>query len=196
MSEHPKTGDDNRGIQSMNEELAPRRIVSIKDDGQATAMEVYLELDFDGKAYGIALPNDLPILLVSRLEDEEGEYLEPIDYAETKGLKASLTEATRAWNVKPEFRNDEVYLVGDYPEDFLEDCEHIEVHVEDGTEEYARLLDLEDGENTYLIITPLVPDMYPFEFVDEENGRLLDDDELSQLEELFREALHAVEGEV
>ena len=45
----------------MTNELAPRRIISA-DNGREIDMEVYLELDYEGKSYGIAFSKDLPIL--------------------------------------------------------------------------------------------------------------------------------------
>jgi hypothetical protein len=181
----------------MNDELAPQKVVTVNIDGDAIEMQVYLDLDFEGTEYGLVFPVDLPVLVVTSIQDEDGEYLEPLDFPATKKLKAALYEATRPWGVSPDFRGDELYLVGDYPDDFLDDCDVIEVHVEDGVEEYAVLLNLEDGEQNFMVITPLVPedDMYPVQFVDEKTARLLDDAELMKLEDLFRVALNDIEGE-
>ena len=181
----------------MNDELAPQKIVTVDIDGAPIEMQVYLDLEVEGTEYGLVFPFDLPILIVTNTEDDDGEYLEAVDLEATKALKTSLFEATRQWGVKPEFRGDELYLVGDYPEEFLDDCDVIEVDVEDGAEEYVVLMTLEDGEQEFLVITPLVPEdeMYPVEFTGEDTARLLDDSELAQLEDVFRTALNDLDDE-
>ena len=181
----------------MNDDLAPQKIVTVHIDDAPVEMQVYLDLEFDGTEYGLVFPLDLPVLVVTSVQDEEGEYLDPLDVQATKALKTPLYEALRSWGLTPDFRGNELYLVGDYPDEFFDDCDVIEVDVEDGTEEYAVLLTLDDGNNTYLVITPLVPEdeMYPVEFVDDNTARLLDDEELVKLEDLFRSALNEVEGE-
>ena len=62
-------------------------------------------------------------------------------------------------------------------------------------EEYAVLLQFDTGDKSYLVITPIVPDLLPVEFTSGDAARHLNDAELSDLEETFHAALRAVEDE-
>lgn len=98
--------------------------------------------------------------------------------------------------MKGEAREDGIFLVGDPNDEFLEDCDIIEVHADDDEEEeYAVLVELQTGDANYLVITPMVPDLYPVEFTGTDEARLLDDEELGDLEETFQAALSAIEDE-
>ena len=75
-------------------------------------------------------------------------------------------------------------------EAFYADCETVEVDTEDGdSEDFVVLLELATGESTYLLLTAMTPELIAAELVSDNEARSLDDDELQELEEIFREAL-------
>ena len=67
----------------MNDELAPQKIVTVDIDGAPIEMQVYLDLEVEGTEYGLVFPFDLPILIVTNTEDDDGEYLEAVDLEAT-----------------------------------------------------------------------------------------------------------------
>jgi hypothetical protein len=180
----------------MSFELSERRIVTMTGDGEPTKMEVYLELDVDDHSYGLLIPMDLPVHLVRAIKEGDSDVLDPVDAKEAQGLLGELNNAIRDWGMKGEAREDGIFLVGDPNDEFLEDCDIIEVHADDDEEEeYAVLVELQTGDANYLVITPMVPDLYPVEFTGTDGARLLDDEELGDLEETFQAALSAIEDE-
>jgi hypothetical protein len=180
----------------MSFELSERRIVTMTGDGEPTKMEVYLELDVDDHSYGLLIPMDLPVHLVRAIKEGDSDVLDPVDAKEAQGLLGELNNAIRDWGMKGEAREDGIFLVGDPNDEFLEDCDIIEVRADDDEEEeYAVLVELQTGDANYLVITPMVPDLYPVEFTGTDGARLLDDEELGDLEETFQAALSAIEDE-
>lgn len=178
----------------MSSDLGERRIVTMTGDGEPTQMEVYLELDVEDKAYGLLIPMDLPVHLVRTFQETGSDVLDPVDADVTTSLTKELDAALRPYGLKSENRDGDLFLIGDPNDEFFDDPDVIEVSSDDGEEEeYAVLLELETGENTYLVITPIVPDLYPIEFTGDSEARLLEDNELSDLEETFQAALSAVE---
>ena len=170
------------------------RIVTVQGEGEPTQMEVYLELDVDERAYGLLIPLDFPIHLVETSQVNGEDVLEPVDDETVQALRSELNTAVRDWGLKSESRPDGLFLVGNPDDEFLEDCDFIEVRTDDGDEEeYAALLQLETGDKTYLVITPTTPELVPVEFTSSDSARHLDDVELSELEETFYAALRAVE---
>ena len=180
----------------MSAELNERRIVTMTDDGESAKMEVYLELDVDSRSYGLLIPMDLPVHLVKASNESGTDVLDPVGPEDTRGLLNELNNAVKEWGLKGESRDDGLFLLGDPSDEFLEDCDIIEVRAEDDEEEeFAVLVELETGNETYLVITPMVPDLYPVEFNDSSTARLLNDDELSDLEDTFQAALNSFEDE-
>ncbi|MBV71326.1 MAG: hypothetical protein CMH52_08245 [Myxococcales bacterium] len=170
------------------------RIVTVNGDGEPTQMEVYLELDVDERAYGLLIPLDFPIHLVETSQENGADVLEPVDEATVQKLRGELNSAIRDWGLKSESRPDGLFLVGEPDDEFLEDCDFIGVRTDDGEEEeYAVLVQLETGDNTYLVITPTTPELVPVEFTSTDSARHLEDSELGDLEETFHAALRAVE---
>ena len=177
-------------------EISERRVVTVQGDSEATQMEVYLEVEVDDKSYGLLIPLDLPVHLVHAFEDNGADVLEPVDDETALSLRGEVNSAVREWGLKSEARPDGLYLVGDPDDDFIEDCDLIEVRTDDGEEEeYAVLLQFDTGDKSYLVITPIVPDLLPVEFTSDDAARHLNDTELSDLEETFHAALRAVEDE-
>ena len=178
----------------MSNEIAERRIVTMTGDGEPNQMEVYLELDVDNRAYGLLIPMDLPVHLVRTFQEMGSDVLDPVPADVAASLRGELDNSLRPYGLKSENRDGNLFLIGEPEDEFFDDPDVIEVRSDDGEEEeYAVLQELETGDDTYLVITPIVPDLYPVEFVGENEARLLEDDELVELEETFHAALSAIE---
>ncbi|MCA9542338.1 MAG: DUF3727 domain-containing protein [Myxococcales bacterium] len=181
-----------------DDELAPRRLVTYTDSetGDETTMEVYLELEVEGRTYALLIPLHLPVEIV-RAVGKDLDEIEPMDPSEIKGLKKLLDEALARWGVHAEIEGEEIMLVGDPPDEFYDDCDTVlEIDTDDDeTEEYAVVVELDTGGERYLVITPVVPDLMPAELLKGERARELSDEEMEDLEETFRAALKAQEEE-
>lgn len=172
----------------MSDDIAPRRLIWLDDaeTGASMEMEVYLEMEVDGLLYALLVPMDLPAF-VYRQADDEGAF-ELVEGKALGRLRKHVGDALKDWGVGAELRDGDLWLVGDPPDDFFEDCEGIEAETEDGPEEFAVLVQLETGDETYLVATPVVPELVPAR-LDAGRSRPLTDDELADLEETFRAAL-------
>jgi len=172
----------------MSEDIAPRRLIWLDDPetGASMEMEVYLEMEVDGLIYALLVPMDLPAF-VYRQADAEGGF-ELVEGKALTQLRKHVGDALKDWSIKAELRDGDLWLVGDPPDAFFEDCEGIEAETEDGPEEFAVLVQLETGDETYLVATPVVPELVPAR-LDAGRSRPLTDDELADLEETFRAAL-------
>lgn len=178
-------------------ETLPRRVVTLVDEatGDRLEMEVYLELEVDDRDYALLVPVDLAVEVYRTVDADGDDLLEPVEPEELAGLRKHVTDALKGWKVKAEIRGAEMYLVGDPPDDFFEDCEMIEVDTDEGPEDFVVIVQLETGDETFLVTTPVVPDLQPAQLVDEKTARGLSDDELADLEETFRAALKQFEEE-
>ena len=155
---------------------------------------MYLEVEIDGKDYGLLIPIDLPVDMV-RVGEENGQHtLEPVGEDEYAPLIKELNTALRQWNIKTEERQHGLFLVGEPNDEFLDDCDIIEVNAEDGDErEFAVVSELDTGDYTYLVITPVVPELHPVQFTGDDSARILSDDELEELEATFQAAIRSFE---
>jgi len=178
----------------MSDELAPRRIIQNVEGLDDGAFEVYLEVEIDGQEYGLLIPIDLPVDLVRVGEDNGQHTLEPVDESEYSPLMKELNSALRQWNIKTEERTHGLFLVGEPNDEFLDDCDIIEVNAEDGDErEFAVVSELDTGDSTYLVITPVVPELHPVQFTSEDSARILNDNELEDMEATFQAAIRSFE---
>lgn len=177
-----------------DDDIAPRRLIWLDDaeTDSSMEMEVYLEMEVDGLLYALLVPMDLPAFIYREV-DEEGGF-ELVEDDELKSLRKHVSDALKDWGVEAHIRDGDLWLVGDPPDDFYDDCEGIEAETEDGPEEFAVLVQLETGDKTYLVATPVVPELVPAR-LDAGRARPLTDDELADLEETFRAALAQFEGE-
>lgn len=173
----------------MSEPL-PRRVVTFIDDetDAQIPMEVYLEVDVEDHNYALLIPVDVPVEVYRTVDEDGADALDPVEADELAELRKHVSDALKQWKIKVEIRGDVMYLVGDPPDDFFEDCEMIEVDTDEGPEDYVVIVQIETGEVTYLVTTPVVPDLQPVE-LDGDKARPLTDDELADLEETFRAAL-------
>ena len=153
-------------------------------------MEVYLEVEIDDHVYALLVPADLSVDLVKVTENNGEESLEPVESKVIEGLTSDINDALKAWQMKFLLQDGEAILRGDPDEAFYADCETVEVDTEDGdSEDFVVLLELATGESTYLLLTAMTPELIAAELVSDNEARSLDDDELQELEEIFREAL-------
>ena len=174
----------------MSTDLEPRRIVALREDETSIDMEVYLEVEIDDHVYALLVPADLSVDLVKVTESDGEESLEPVDVKVVEALASDINDALKAWQMKFLLQDGEAILRGDPDEAFYADCETVEVDTEDGdSEDFVVLLELATGDCTYLLLTAMTPELIAAELVSENEARSLDDDELQELEEIFREAL-------
>ena len=96
-----------------------------------------------------------------------------------------LNTALRQWNIKTEERQHGLFLVGEPNDEFLDDCDIIEVNAEDGDEREFAVSELDTRDYTYLVITPVVPELHPVQFTGDDGARILSDDELEDMEATF-----------
>lgn len=178
----------------MSEPL-PRRVVNLVDEsGEKIPMEVYLEVDVEDRNYALLIPVDLPVEVYRTIDEDGVDALDPVEHEELAGLRKHIADALKQWKIKVDLRSDGLYLVGDPPDDFFEDCETIEVDTDEGPEDFLVVVQIETGDMTYMVTTPVVPDLQPVE-LDGDRARPLDDDELADLEETFRAALQQFDEE-
>jgi hypothetical protein len=174
----------------MSVDLEPRRIVSLEEDGNAVDMEVYLEVEIEDRVYALLVPADLSVDLVEVTSKNDEETLVPVAPETVANLNSEINEGLKAWRVNFLVEDGEAILRGDPDEAFYADCETVEVDTEDGeSEDFVVLLELSTGDSTYLLLTALTPELIAAELVGEGSARSLDDDELQELEDIFREAL-------
>ena len=179
----------------MSDDLLPRRLVTLGDGDEAVEMEVYVELDVEGRSYALLISTEIPVHVVRTIVSDDEDMLDPVADEDIEALRKSLDDALKPWGVRLAVGGDELRIVGDPSEDFLDDCSLIQVRSDDGEEDdYAVVVELDDGNEHYLIITPIVPELTPVEMVGE-TPRRLDDDELGRLQEIFQMALTETEGE-
>ena len=174
----------------MNATLEPRRIVSLEEGGTVVDMEVYLEVELDNRVFALLVPADLDVELVEMKEVDGEDTLEPISAETIDGLRTDIRDALKAWDVQFHFEEGAAFLRGDPDEAFFADCETVEVDTEDGeSEDFVVLLELSTGDHTYLMLTAMTPELIAAELVNEDTARSLEDEELQELEDIFREAL-------
>ena len=170
--------------------LEARRLVNLEEGGTTMEMEVYLEVELDDRVFALLVPADLSVDLVEVLTSGDEETLQPVETSTIKRLKPEIRDALKAWKVEFHFEDGEAFLRGDPDEAFYADCETVEVDTEDGdSEDFVVLLELATGDSTYLLLTALTPELIAAELVDEGEARSLSDEELQELEDIFREAL-------
>ena len=176
----------------MNEELSPRRLVVLKEAEGDVQMEVYLELEIGEQTFALLTPLDLPVTVVRDLGDGE---LEGVDSNDLSGLMVHIRDYLKPWNLKAALDGEDIYLEGDPPDAFLDECDFIEVDADGEEVEYAVVFQIETGDETFLVLTPTMPDLYPAEILEENKARSLTDSELADLEETFRMALRQFDEE-
>jgi len=176
----------------------PKRIVPLVDakTQEELAMEVFIELELEDRSFALLTPAEavVNILRVVPGETEDDETLEEMEPTEFQSLRGLFERQLKEWNCQIEVRADEFLLHGDPPEEFYEDCEIFGVETEDGEEEYMILLEIDTGQELYIVAAPAEPPIYPVEIRDDK-ARSLNEKELAQYEPLFQQALEELAAE-
>ena len=174
----------------MSTTLEPRKIVILEEEDNALAMEVYLEVELDDRVFALLAPADLDIEIVETKELDGEETLEAVAPEVVKSLRGDIRDALKAWDVEFHYEDGAAFLRGDPDESFFADCETVEVDTDEGeSEDFVVLLELATGDKTYLLLTSMTPELIPAELISEDRARSLEDEELQELEDIFREAL-------
>ena len=179
-------GNEQDGMQ-----LEPTRVVElIGDDGKPMPVEVLFEVIVNDCLYALMTPAH-PVIVILR-EDPAGEDapLEPIEPAEFNEIAKDVQSHLFNLDVQVEVQADEFVLVGT-PNDEFYNGERIQIEVEDGDEEYLIIVELDYGGKNYLVALPLDPDppIYPGEILADEKARILKDEEMEGLQEVFEQVL-------
>ena len=167
------------------QELEPARQITVVNGDVEFDVEVLVELEDEEATYALVTPL-YPIIDIACVEgDEQLRDLEP---DEVTKIWKHLIDALKPHGLKPLQSAGDILLQGTASEDFYESCDMIDLVTENGTEQWLEVIRLETGDTTYVVLTPLTPIMYGVELNDDK-GRLLEDDELEQLHDEFSLAL-------
>ncbi len=175
----------------MSEEMQDLRIVALVDEmtGESLKMQIFMEIEVDNKMLALLTPHEAVVnILHTKADDDDAELaeLEPSDFPKVaKDVQKALAE----WTCKIEVRADEFILLGDPPQEFYDDVETIEVETEDGDDELLVLMEIDTGDDVYLIVTSSTPPIFPAELLENDTARSLNDEELAKHNELFKTAL-------
>ncbi len=179
----------------MSEELAPAKLVQVADDetGEMIPMQVYIELEIDGDLYALLIP-EAPVVTILRLEkdgdDEEIFDLPPEAFEE---IKKDINAALKDYGVMVRYAHGEYLLVGDPVEALYTDCGELTLDEDD---DYWVLVEIDNGEAVFLVCQSLALDITPVQLVEGEPPRLLTDEELESLQDIFEQALSETDEEV
>lgn len=171
----------------MSEELAPAKVVEVTDDetGERIPMQVYVELEIDGRLYALLIP-EAPVVNILRLEKGEEDEIFDLPPESFAQLKKDINAALKDYGVEVKYAHGEYLLVGDPAEALYTDCGELTL---DEDEEYWVLAEIDDGEAVYLVCQPLSLDITPVELGEGDAPRLLSDEELESLQDVFESAL-------
>ena len=176
----------------MTEEMQEMRVVSyLYENGEALKMQVFREIEVDGKTLGLLIPHhDEPIVTIlhtkSNDEDAELAEFEPEDFPKvSKEIQKALSE----WGCKIVVRADEFVILGDPPEEFWNEYEIIEVETDAGDDELWVLMEIDTGEDVYLIVTASLPPIFTTEIFEDDTARSLSDAQVETHKDLFKRVL-------
>ncbi|MCB9548419.1 MAG: hypothetical protein H6706_21635 [Myxococcales bacterium] len=171
----------------MTEDLEPEKLVRLidKESGETLTMQVAAEFELDGKVYGVLTPAETLIRIFRETADE----LIEVEPGEFSPIKEHVDAALSDWGLKVAVRADEFVLEGEEPDDFYEDCDIIEGESDEGPEELFVLVEVDTGDQNFLVTTSAEMRLFPVEITGEDEARLLEDEEYAALEEIFREVM-------
>ncbi len=181
---------------SDEEALLEERIVELTDEetGEAIPMQVFLELEVEGKTYALLTPK-APVVQVMKATDAADEAdedalgsLDEVDPEDFAPLQKAFDEALRDYGVKVALRAGEYTLEGEPSDDLYEDCELLTVVIDDFEEEWMVLVEVDTGSERFLLCEPEEPEIYAVEMVGD-TPRRLEDAELEELLDAFEAAL-------
>ena len=176
-----------------NEVLAEAVVVELIDEksGEALAAEVQLEIEYDGRLFGLLIPVD-PIVKVLSYDpsDDDSELveMEPTEFPEVADF---INGKLAKFQCSIEVHADECILLGEPPESVYDDPESLEVETEAGEQELLILFDLKKKRKIgYLIAIPADPPMWPAELLEGGKARLLEDGDIDEsLDAAFKRAV-------
>ncbi len=176
-----------------NEVLAEAVVVELVDEksGEALAAAVQLEIEYDGRLFGLLIPVD-PIVKVLSYDpsDDDSELveMEPAEFAEVADF---INGKLAKFKCSIEVHADECILLGEPPESVYEDPESLEVETEAGDQELLILFELKKKRKVgFLITIPAEPPMWPAELLEDGKARLLDEGDIDEsLDAAFKEAV-------
>ena len=181
--------------------LEARRIVFIQDEdtNETLDMEVYLELEHEGRTYALITP-PVPTVNLFQVDDaeegEDGEALNEADLDTFKALRKEIDAFLKPWGVTVSLKGSEIRLSGELPEEVYADSPMLDIEGEDDEPEtFLQLGELDGGDQAYWLLMPMPPPLY----AGARNGdqaAYLSDDELETLQPLFDEAMAEVEEEM
>lgn len=181
---------------SENEELLPRRLVTLKDEetGDDLEMEVVVELEVEGKDYALVTP-PYPLLQLFAVEEDEdgGSSMDAIAPEGLDELRRDVNDALKEFGVRVRRYGARYALDGELPESAFESADEISAETDDGEEDFIVIKELDAGEERYWLLYPLDQELHPVELVSEERARPLTDEELENLHETFEAAVQELD---
>lgn len=186
---------------SENQELAERRIVRVieEEGGEPLEMEVFLEVDHDGKTYAL-ITSPLPTVVLFEVDDqgdeEAGESLNEADPETFQALKKDINEFLKQWNVTISQEGSELRLSDELPEEVYADSPMLEIDSGDDDEpdSFLQLGEFDRGDKQYWLLMPSPPHLFAVELTGDD-ARYLDDEELEALQPLFDQAMEGLDEE-
>lgn len=187
---------------SEKQELAERRIVKVKDEEGAEPMdmEVFLELDHEGRTYAL-ITSPVPTVVLFEVDgsadEEAGESLNEADDETFGALKNDINEFLKQWNVTISQVGTELRLSDELPEEIYADSPMLEIDSgeDDEPDSFLQLGEFDRGDKQYWLLMPTPPHLFAVELKGDD-ARYLDDEELETMQPLFDEAMEDIdEGE-
>lgn len=175
------------------EMLAEAVVVELVDpkSGEVLAAEVQLEIEYKGRLYGLLIPVD-PIVKVLSYDpsDDDSELveMEPDEFAEVADF---INGKLAKFKCAIEVHADECILMGEPPESVYDDPETLEVETEAGEQELLILFEVKKKRKIgYLVALPTMPPMWPAELIEDGKACLLDDRDIDdELDAAFKQAV-------
>ncbi len=181
------------------EMLAEAVVVELVDPktGEGLAAEVQLEIEYKDRIYGLLIPVD-PIVKVLSYDpsDDDSELveMEPDEFVE---IATFVNGKLAKFKCSVEVHADECILIGEPPESVYDDPETLEVETEAGEQELLILFEVKKKRKIgYLIALPTIPPMWPAELLEDGQACLLDDQDIDEeLDAAFKQAVEMMLGE-
>ena len=165
--------------------LEARRIVFIQDEdtNETLDMEVYLELEHEGRTYALITP-PLPTVNLFQVDDaeegEEGEALNEADLDTFKALRKEIDAFLKPWGVTVSLKGSEIRLSGELPDEVYAESPMLDIEGEDEPETFLQLGELDAGGQAYWLLMPAPPPLYAVA-LDGDQAAYLSDDQLETL---------------
>ncbi|MCK6570436.1 DUF3727 domain-containing protein [Myxococcota bacterium] len=183
------------------QELAERRIVQVReaDDVEPMDMEVFLELDHDGKTYAL-ITSPVPTVVLFEVDEggdeEAGEALNEADDETFDALRNDINDFLKQWNISIARHGTELRLSDELPEEVYADSPMLEIDSgeDDEPDSFLQLGEFDRGDKQYWLLMPTPPHLFAVELVGD-TARFLEDEEIETLQPLFDEAMEEIEDD-